>query len=607
MAKKKQVQFGIGQYLKKYKFVIFLYIFLLLVASGFSIFNTLGFAKAIDRVTQGEYIGAIHVGLFVLGSTFLRRLCWYFNNHVYIKYSAKIVSDMNLALAEQSFKLDSKSFKDHDSGTFVMRIVNDPNGILDRLSSIVDSITDIITALIMIIYITTLNFYVTIAIFVTIIIAYTIEYFRIKFRRKHRKIVREEHDKINSLTQEIVRSEQDIKSLGLEEKLSEVSRQRYNSYRNAVKKEGYLNNNFGQSRSFILETASILIIILGITLMSKALITLASFMVIYSNNDRLYNIIWSGSSITNNVIDIKIAHARMSALFDEYEFKTEKFGNINLDEIQGNVEFKNVCYIYRNYEYTLPEKSKTKVSKKNRHKVIKTLIDENPVFTNLSFKIPANKTVAFVGKSGSGKTTILNLMSKMYDADGGQVLIDGVDIKDLSKKTLRNSISLVNQFPYIFDMTIRENLQLAKKDATDEEIWNALKDASLDKFVKELKNQLDTKVGESGIKLSGGQKQRLAIARALLRKSSIILFDESTSSLDNFAQEDVRKSIDKLKGKSTIVIVAHRLSTIKNVDKIFFLDNGKVIDTGTFDELYDKNEYFKSMFLTENISSKKTK
>jgi len=195
----------------------------------------------------------------------------------------------------------------------------------------------------------------------------------------------------------------------------------------------------------------------------------------------------------------------------------------------------------------------------------------------------------------------LNLMSKMYEAESGEVLIDGHNINSLSKETLRGSISLVNQFPYIFDMTIKENLTLAKKDATDEEIAVAIKDAYLTEFIDTLKKGIDTKVGESGIKLSGGQKQRLAIARALLRKSPIIIFDESTSSLDNFAQEEVKKSIDGLKGKSTIVIVAHRLSTIKNVDTIFFLDEGKIVQQGTFDELYDSNEKFRAMFLAENI------
>ena len=242
-----------------------------------------------------------------------------------------------------------------------------------------------------------------------------------------------------------------------------------------------------------------------------------------------------------------------------------------------------------------------KLKKKEKLKLKKKVVSTNKIFDNLSFKIQPNTTVAFVGRSGSGKSTILNLMSKMYEVDEGQVLIDGIDIKDLDKESLRSGISLVNQFPYIFDMTIKENLLLVKQNATDEEIESAIERASLKDFIDSLPNKLDTKVGESGIKLSGGQKQRLAIARAFLRNSPIIIFDESTSSLDNFAQEDIKHSIDQMKGKSTIVIVAHRLSTIRNVDKFFFLDGGKIEDIGTFDELFENNVKFKNMFYAENL------
>ena len=327
-------------------------------------------------------------------------------------------------------------------------------------------------------------------------------------------------------------------------------------------------------------------------------------MIVYSNRHSIRGVVWSVGAILNNFTDIKVSHDRMFALFDEYEFVTEKFGKKSLDNVVGEIEFRNVGYTFKEYENVKDDEEKSK-KRKNRRKTRK-LVSENKIFNDLSFKITPNTTVAFVGKSGSGKSTILNLMSKMYEADEGQVLIDNVDIKDLNKETLRKTISLVNQFPYIFDMTIKENLLLAKEDATDEEVMEAIKKASLMDFINSLPKKLDTRVGESGIKLSGGQKQRLAIARAMLRNSNIIIFDESTSSLDNFAQEEVKKSIDGLKGKSTIVIVAHRLSTIKDVDKIFFLEHGQIVDSGTFEDLFKRNKIFKTMFLVENIEKEKT-
>ena len=355
-------------------------------------------------------------------------------------------------------------------------------------------------------------------------------------------------------------------------------------------------------RNIIVEIFGVLLLILGVYLIDISILTLASFMIIYSNNNNLSSFVWCFGKIMDIFLQVKTASVRMFTLFDNEEYVCERFGNTHLDNIKGKIEFRKVSYSFIEYEQTDDDKplSRKELKKlKNRKRKIESV---NKIFDKLSFKIKPNTTVAFVGKSGSGKSTILNLMSKMYEVDSGEVLIDGVNINDLDKETLRSSISLVNQFPYIFDMTIKENLLLAKKDATDEEINKAIEQASLKEFISSLKKGVDTKVGESGIKLSGGQKQRLAIARALLRNSPIIIFDESTSSLDNFAQEDIKKSIDNLKGKSTIVIVAHRLSTIKNVDKIFFLDSGKIVDTGTFDELFKNNPKFKKMFYAENLN-----
>lgn len=600
---------NIVMYLKKFKGWIFLYILLTAFACVCDIFLTIFMARTIEVITLQEFQKAMFLLLAIIGISVFQRLCWYFINLIYFKYSNKIMSLLNLDLAKQAFKLNSKTYNDHDTGTFVQRIVEDPAQIVDNLASLVDMIMSIITSTVMLIYITTLNAWIALALVVLAVVAGIIEYKRVKIRRKNRWIVRRKNDKVNSLTTEIVRSEKDIKSLGLEDKLSEVSKEYYEDYRNQRYKLDKTDVNFWSIRNFIIGIGTFAVLVLGIYLMDRGLLTLASFMIVYSNRGSLWDIVYNAGNLANTFVNIKVCHSRMFSLFDEDEFVTERFGTLSVDNLVGEIEFKDVSYTFKEYEYeelTADDLFKKRTEKKakkgkDKYKRNKKLVSENKIFDKLSFKIQPNTTVAFVGKSGSGKSTILNLMSKMYEADEGQVLIDGIDIKSLDKETLRSTISLVNQFPYIFDMTIKENLLLAKADATDEEIVDAIKKASLEEFVSTLPKGLDTKVGESGIKLSGGQKQRLAIARALLRNSNIIIFDESTSSLDNFAQGEIKKSIDGLKGKSTIVIVAHRLSTIKDVDKIFFLDGGKIIDTGTFDELFEKNEKFKTMFLAENI------
>lgn len=601
MKKNKQKKISIMSYLSKYKFGLISYILVYLIAGACTVLQTIYMAQAISYITDlgNKLMLAIYTFLFVAGLVLVKRVCWFISNYLYQKYANNIMADMNLDLAKQAFRLSSKTYADHDTGTFVQRIVKDPELIVGMLANLVDFITDLLTSLVIVIYITTINIYIGIIIFAIVAVGLIMEYFRNKKKRVNRRDTRKKNDKINSLTTEIVRSEKDIKSLGLEEKLSEVSKSNYDEYKKSSYKTEMTDILFWSGRNFVVEFVGILMLALGVYFIDLGLLTLASFMIIYSNNGNLYSFIWILGNIADSFVEIRVCSERMMSLFDENIFLCEHFGAKAVENVKGEIEFKNVSYSYVEYESEENEKVKPKKKKKKERKIESV----NKIFDNLSFKIEPNTTVAFVGKSGSGKTTILNLMSKMYEVDSGEVLIDGVNINDFDKTSLRNAISLVNQFPYIFDMTIRENLLLAKKDATEEELESAIKRASLTEFVGTLKKGLDTKVGESGIKLSGGQKQRLAIARALLRNSPIIIFDESTSSLDNFAQEDIKHSIDNMKGQSTIVIVAHRLSTIRNVDKIFFLDEGKIEDIGTFDELFENNVKFKNMFYAENLEN----
>lgn len=599
--KEKSKKISLSMYLAKYKFGISMYILVYLIAGAGTILQTIFFAKAIEYVTTSLIREAMITLGIIAGVVIVKRLCWYLSGLIYQKYANKIMADLNLDLAKQAFKLNSKTYADHETGKFVQRIVTDPETVVQNLADLVDLFTDCITALIMIIYIATLNIYIALAIVVLFAFCMILEKIRRKRNRKNKFNMRRKNDKIYSLTTEIVRSEKDIKSLGLEDKLSEISKKYYDDYKKATYTFEVKDMNMWALRNVIIEVCGILLLILGAYMIDISILTLASFMIIYSNNGNLISFVWSIGKIRDIFLEVNVASSRMFSLFDNNEYVCEKFGDIHLGNVKGSIEFRNVAYSFVEYEQAdddifLTEKELK--AQKNKKRKVESV---NKIFDKLSFKIEPNTTVAFVGRSGSGKSTILNLMSKMFEVDSGEVLIDGVNINELDKETLRNSISLVNQFPYIFDMTIKDNLLLAKKDATNKEIADAIEKASLTDFISSLKKGIDTKVGESGIKLSGGQKQRLAIARALLRNSPIIIFDESTSSLDNFAQENIKQTIDSLKGKSTIVIVAHRLSTIRNVDKIYFLDNEKIEDVGTFDELFENNVKFKNMFYADNL------
>ena len=599
--KEKSKKISLSMYLAKYKFGISMYILVYLIAGAGTILQTIFFAKAIEYITTSLIREAMITLGIIAGVVIVKRLCWYLSGLIYQKYANKIMAELNLDLAKQAFKLNSKTYADHETGKFVQRIVTDPETVVQKLADLVDLLTDCITALVMIIYIATLNIYIALAIVVIFAFCMMLENIRRKRNRKNKFNMRRKNDKIYSLTTEIVRSEKDIKSLGLEDKLSEISKKYYDDYKKATYMFEVKDMNMWTLRNVIIEVCGILLLILGAYMIDISILTLASFMIIYSNNGNLISFVWSIGKIRDIFLEVNVASSRMFSLFDNNEYVCEKFGDIHLGNVKGSIEFRNVAYSFVEYEQADDDRFLTEKELKAQKNKKRKVESVNKIFDKLSFKIEPNTTVAFVGKSGSGKSTILNLMSKMFEVDSGEVLIDGVNINELDKETLRSAISLVNQFPYIFDMTIKDNLLLAKKDATNKEIADAIEKASLTDFISSLKKGIDTKVGESGIKLSGGQKQRLAIARALLRNSPIIIFDESTSSLDNFAQENIKQTIDSLKGKSTIVIVAHRLSTIRNVDKIYFLDNGKIEDVGTFDELFENNVKFKNMFYADNL------
>ena len=582
----------ISSYFKKHIFVIILYILLYAIMTGLNVALTILLADSVEYITLGEYESAVKYFSIGILCLLIRIILNLFHSLMYNKYSALIVRDMSLDCVKQAFKLNSATYTDHKTGEFTQRIVGDPNRIIGSLDTLIQYVSVIISAIVVTTYVFFLNWVIALVIVGVIIIAVIVDIIRVKLRNKNQNKSLKLNDQVYSIVNEVVKSERDIKTSGLENKLEITTKEKYDRYIEQNIKTTKINTTLNMLRVFITNIGIYGTLLLGIFLMEKGLVTISIFMVIYSYNGALRSFPAYISSLLNVFSDIKIHTRRIKQLFDEEEYVTEKFGNVKLENVKGEIKFDNVGFKYKVYDYKRDEKT---------DKLEKTLKSETEVLKDLSFEIEPNTTVAFVGRSGSGKSTILSLMAKMLETDSGQVLIDGVDIKDLDKETLRKSISLVNQFPYIFDMSIKENLLLAKEDASDEEIENAINDSYLDEFVKTLAEGLDTVVGESGIKLSGGQRQRLAIARALLRKSSIIIFDESTSSLDNFAQEHIKKCIDGLKGKSTIVIVAHRLSTIKNVDKIYFLEEGKISDTGTFDKLYKTNKEFKDMFTLENL------
>ena len=241
----------------------------------------------------------------------------------------------------------------------------------------------------------------------------------------------------------------------------------------------------------------------------------------------------------------------------------DKEGAIDLENLKGDVCYDNVSFHYSD--------------------------DNKTVLSQVSIHIPAGKSVALVGPSGGGKTTICSLLPRFYDVTAGKVTIDGKDVRDLTLKSLRNQIGMVQQDVYLFDGTIRENIAYGKPDATDEEIKEAARRANMDDFIMQLPEQYDTYVGEKGTRLSGGQKQRISIARVFLKNPPILILDEATSALDNESERYIQKSLEELAKNRTTITIAHRLSTIKRSDEIIVITEDGIAERGTHETLLAKN------------------
>lgn len=241
----------------------------------------------------------------------------------------------------------------------------------------------------------------------------------------------------------------------------------------------------------------------------------------------------------------------------------DKEGAIDLENVKGDVCYDNVSFHYSD--------------------------DNKTVLSQVSIHIPAGKSVALVGPSGGGKTTICSLLPRFYDVTAGKVTIDGKDVRDLTLKSLRNQIGMVQQDVYLFDGTIRENIAYGKPDATDEEIKEAARRANMDDFIMQLPEQYDTYVGEKGTRLSGGQKQRISIARVFLKNPPILILDEATSALDNESERHIQKSLEELAKNRTTITIAHRLSTIKRSDEIIVITEDGIAERGTHETLLAKN------------------
>ncbi len=563
---------NIFPFYKKYKGLLTLTIVSMGLCALVGLLSPIFSANALSSLSEYDYKKVL---IFAALLIFVRVICTllrFMQTRFYVSMDNKVLYDLKRKLITSITKVTMKKNDGTDSGIYIERLSDDVGKCSDVLMDILIAMLDIISNLGFLIYIAFLDIWFFIALVIYVVVLWICDSNKEKMWYLDRKQYRKQRELSTGAYNEQIRALRDIKSLNISKNTIEDSSDKFSIALVTSKKSHLTRRKNTTIRDIIAVLFEVGFIVMGALFIKNEFITLSSFLIIYMYHGNVRNLTNYIASIKQYATEGELAARRVFEVINEYPIET--FGDKNLENVEGNIVMNNVTFAY--------EEGKT-------------------VLSDISLKFLKNKTTAIVGKSGSGKSTILGLLNRLYDIEQGEILIDGVNVKELTEDCLRDTIGIVTQTPYIFNRTVRENLLFVKEEATEEEMLSALKRAQIYDFVSSLEGGLDNKVGENGLMLSGGQKQRLAIARILLKDSKVIMLDEATSALDNESQGKIVKAIDELKKNHTIIIVAHRLSTIVNADNILVLDSGKIIAQGKHKDLFLNCEIYKELYEGEEV------
>ena len=482
----------------------------------------------------------------------------------------KILHNIRKDIIEIFMKLRLSNFKKFDSGIFLERLKNDPQIISGVINTSQKHLVQCFAKLGALFYVFYVNWILGIIYLIGIMIVTIIDNNIQEVSKIKNKISKIANENLSSFLIETVRGIADIKLLSLNI-FSDMIVKFNHSDNLSIDKDLYDSRTY-RLKNMILFIVSILALMIGVHLTGPHL-NATNLIACFIYSTRILSLMENLSSLRSSLKEYELAVERIIEFENDDIYPKDVFGKKHLSHIKGDINFDNITFSYDS--------------------------DKNKVLDKFNLNIKHKTTVALIGHSGSGKSTILNLLTKSYLPENGIITIDNVDIKDLDEATFKDAISIVSQSPYIFNMSIKNNLLLVNPDASLEEIDKVCKQACLYDYINSLPDKYDTVIGEGGVNLSGGQKQRLAIARALLKNSPILLFDEATSALDNQTQSEIKATLDNLKNEYTIIIVAHRLSTIQDCDTIHVIEDGKVISSGTHKELLESSETYRNLYASD--------
>ncbi len=536
--------------------------------------NYLNYFVTLKKVDGNNDVLIFMVGLIVI--TFLLKNIFNYMSMFFITYLRNgVVKNIRNDIYKSIIKLSLSYYSEKKRGDIVARISSD----VQELDHSFLSIFELIVKDPLMVLFTLLSMFLIspkLSIFVIVFIpicGFVISLVGKSLRRKSLKVQKEQGQFI-SLVDETLSGMKILKIFNAEEKFQKKftnSTIRFYKFSNSVLNRKNLASPLSE---FLGITAIAGVLWVGGMMVLKENSLDASAFIVYLG--LAYNILTPAKSLSRATYKVKKATAAAERIFDVIDNDTiisENKNAIEINSFDHNIEIKNMSFSYEN----------------------------DVVINNLNLTIPKGSSVALVGQSGSGKSTLANLICRFYDTQKGEICFDNTDIKNLKKESLRKMIGLVTQDSILFNDTIKNNLLIAKEDATNDEIINCLKVANAWEFVKKLPKKIDTNIGDSGNKLSGGQKQRLSIARAVLKNPPILVLDEATSALDSESEKLVQTALDNLMKDKTSIVIAHRLSTIQNSEKIIVLNKGQIIESGKHKELMKKDGVYSNLVKMQSI------